>query len=98
MSQTPPEGRGSPRWSDDAQVAALPASIAGLVAASARVSVTPPLSARSPSSGSATSTFVQVAPEGQPLRTMLSSIVGEAAVTSTLAVLEPQMIMLRKVG
>ena len=54
MSQalTDVSGRVTPRWSVLAQVALLPALIAGLPVSNARVWVNPPLSARTASLGS----------------------------------------------
>ncbi len=52
MSQTPPLGRATPRWSVAGQVALLAVLIAGLPASRAWVSVAPPLLANGPSSGS----------------------------------------------
>src|SRR3954451_1445920 len=53
MSQAPPTGRANPRWSSAGQSTVVPASIAGLPASSACVSVGPPLSATGASFGSA---------------------------------------------
>jgi hypothetical protein len=72
MSQCGPCGRATPRWSAAGQSASLPASIAGLPAASAIVGVGLPLSCSGPSCGSPETTPMRAEPQvPDPIRSFV---------------------------
>ena len=76
MSHVVPCGRAVPRWSNIGQPLFVPASIAGLEAPRARVSVCPPLSASAPRSGSVLSRLpAPVNPQEASLDRLLVDVV-----------------------